>query len=252
VQRLLNDPPPTPTPRTSEHPIREMYALYESGASLLAVCREFGVSERRLRALFREMGLEIRSSGASRALRGSLIHQAQLLRMHELYESGASLGEVGEKFGVSKSHVGGLFRAAGLQTRPRGVSRALRTAARRRGMAREMHRLYDSGATIEEVAKRFKVSAKTVRRSFRGAGLQTRSGACRVRWSISRCERIAEMYELYRGGASTREVAEGFAVTQQYVQRLFRQAGLGMRPPSVTAALRLDALVNVPRRSLAS
>src|SRR4051794_39849680 len=56
--------------------------------------------------------------------------QRRVKRMHRLYETGASLEEVGERFGLSRPQVSSLFRQAGLTTRATGPQRRERALGR--------------------------------------------------------------------------------------------------------------------------
>jgi transposase len=226
VQRLLNDPPPTPTPHTSKHPIRQMYALYQTGASLREVGEEFGMTGERVGQLLRKAGLKTRSSGETLAL----ARRERVREMYELYRQGASLEGVGKEFGLSASGVQHLLS----QERKKLRSRAQRTALQRKLDTRpqEMYELYRQGATLAEVATHFGVSHSRVGQLFAQAGLRTRRPAEHP---------VQEMYELYELGATLAEVGEEFGLPYKRVFEIFRRAGLKTRSPSQTQALKTQA-----------
>jgi AraC-like DNA-binding protein len=141
--------------------------LYKQGASLGDVGDKFGISERFVHRLFKEAGLQVRSRG-----RLSGVVSYPIEEMYALYQRGATLKQVGEKFGLSGNRVSQLFKEAGLEVRSRG--RASGVVSRR---IEEMHALYQQGATLEEIAEEFEITRERVRQLFKAAGLKTRSTA---------------------------------------------------------------------------
>jgi DNA-directed RNA polymerase sigma subunit (sigma70/sigma32) len=95
--------------------------------------------------------------------------------MYALYETGVSLDEVGERFGVSAVRVSQLFRAERLPARrgPSPQTRA-RLDAKRLERVREMYAVYDTGVTYAEVGERFGISEERVCQLFSWAGLPSR------------------------------------------------------------------------------
>jgi DNA-directed RNA polymerase specialized sigma subunit len=218
VSELFNEAdlqirPPGRAPRR-EYPVGEMYALYQQGASLGEVGERFGVAVGRVPRLFKEAGLPVRPRGTYRR------REYPVGEMYALYQQGASLGEVGERFGISLSHLSYLFRAAGLRVRPRGRSQE------REYPVGEMYALYQRGVSLKEVGERFRVSESHLARLFGAAGLRTRP---RGR-SQQREYPVAEMYAVYQRGASLKEVGRQFSVSASHVGRLFEAVGLKTRP----------------------
>ncbi len=79
------------------------------------------------------------------------ISMSQVREMHELYQQGAMMKEVGKRFGISESRVSALFKRAGLQSRsPRPPAGGYPVG--------EMYETYQGGAAMDEVAKQFGVS----------------------------------------------------------------------------------------------
>ena len=144
--------------------------------------------------------------------------------MYALYEQGATMREVSEKFGCSVSVISPRFRTAGLATREK-VGRGSQTRPRRRWEhgypIDEMYAAYQEGLSLTQVGERFGVSKAQLSKRFKAAGLATRP-----RRSPDADRRIAAMYERYQAGAALREVAEEFGVSYARVRNLFLKAGL--------------------------
>ena len=88
--------------------------------------------------------------------------------MYEFYASGATLGQVAERFGVSRSRVAQVFRAAGRSTRrPRDVARLriARTRARDQAVVKRVR----DGVELEKAAAEFGIAVSTVRQILRNA-----------------------------------------------------------------------------------
>jgi transposase len=141
------------------------------------------------------------------------IPMSQVREMHELYQQGALMKDVGKRFGISESRVSALFKRAGLQSRhPRPPAGGYPVA--------EMYETYQGGAAMDEVAKQFGVSKPTISKLFKAAGLKTRPAV-----PPKDNRRLAEMYELYQRGATYHEVGEQFGIGGSRVGQLFSEAG---------------------------
>jgi transposase len=150
--------------------LREMYALYERGSTLKEVGEKFGYSERAMSARFRRAGLATREKigrGSQTRPRRHWENGYPVDEMYAAYREGASLRQVGERFGVSKPVLSRLFKAAGLQIRPTRPADADRRIA-------AMYELYQRGASMREVAQEFGISNARVSKLFEQAGLQAR------------------------------------------------------------------------------
>ncbi len=69
--------------------------------------------------------------------------------MHAVYQDGATLEEVGKRYGITRERVRQLFKKAGLKTRRR--QETLELKRRRDPTVAEMYALYEQGATLKEV-----------------------------------------------------------------------------------------------------
>lgn len=87
---------PQQAPRASEDLLQRAEAAYAAGGSLKAVARQVGLGHERLSRLLRERGVTLRNHSPST----SDIHL-----MRSMYEQGASLERVGDKFGYTAGTV---------------------------------------------------------------------------------------------------------------------------------------------------
>jgi hypothetical protein len=75
------------------------------------------------------------------------ISMSQVHEMHELYQRGAMMKDVGKRFGISESRVSTLFKRAGLQSRHLGK---IPTAAEYEQYARASKGASPSPATVSK------------------------------------------------------------------------------------------------------
>jgi transposase len=147
--------------------------------------------------------------------------------MYAMYQQGASLREVGERFGLHSPSVARLFREHGLAVRKRGTPPSKHPVVE----IYEMYEMYERGATLEEVGYRYSIASPRLSALFREHGL-----AVRKRGTPPSEHPVAEMYEMYEQGASLRDVGERFGVSSQAVGKLFRKNGFAMRKRGVLSA----------------
>jgi DNA-directed RNA polymerase sigma subunit (sigma70/sigma32) len=147
-------------------------------------------------------------------------HTARVQEMYALYQDGATLNKVGERYGVTRERVRQLFNKAGLATRSRReASERNRTPG---PPVVEMYALHEQGATLKEVGKQFGLSGSHVGYLFKKADLQRQPRRGRP---------VQEMHTLYKQGTTLKEVGEQFGLSASQVSRLFKKAGLQRRAP---------------------
>jgi AraC-like DNA-binding protein len=213
--------------RTVEHPVSQMYELYQTGASLREVGERFGVSSALVVKVFRRAGLERRSyaeAGRLRSADAKRTVEHPVSQMYELYQTGLSLGAVGERFGLSRSRVSELFMAAGLQSRQSAARKARRSVSKDQGRVRKMYALYEQGATLAEVGEAFSITTQRVQQLFGQAGLRTRSLST---YAASRHDagrqRSDEIINELRRVRDTRLVAQRLGVPHKTVLGVIRE-----------------------------
>jgi AraC-like DNA-binding protein len=88
-------------------------------------------------------------------------------QMQELYDAGGTLGEVAERFGISRERVRLLFRAHGLPTRSIAQTAALRREQLVNEHREQIIELIDSGVAPNEIAERLGISPQLVHDGLR-------------------------------------------------------------------------------------
>ena len=83
-------------PRASEDVLQRAEAAYTAGGSLKAVARQVGLGHERLARLLRERGVVLRNHSPS---------SCEIQLMRSMYEQGASLKRVGDRFGYTAGTV---------------------------------------------------------------------------------------------------------------------------------------------------
>ena len=140
--------------------------------------------------------------------------------MFALYEQGTTLQAVGEKFGLSKSYVSKLFKAAGHKTRPAGSPAA-------EYPVQAMYALYQQGTPLQAVGEKFGTSTELTRLIFARAGFKTRSAqetqALKMQADLRRSEAIAgAIVDCFRRLGDPKLVASELGVPQQKVRSVLR------------------------------
>jgi DNA-binding CsgD family transcriptional regulator len=93
------------------------------------------------------------------------LHTEQAAQLIAGYQAGATLRELGTRFGIHPETVGSILRRNGIQMRPKGLSPEQEATA---------ERLYATGLSLKRVGQRLGVDAETVRHILRNHGIQLR------------------------------------------------------------------------------
>ncbi len=114
--------------------VREMAAMYQRGAGLLAVSEAFGRSKDVVVRQLREVGVTIRRRGypAGRPRVDRTIHGKEMKRMYE--EESASIRDIAIHFGLSDRPVAATLRAMGVEILPPGGASQRRNMNKKEGV----------------------------------------------------------------------------------------------------------------------
>jgi hypothetical protein len=204
----------------------------------------------------------------------------RVLEMRELYNTGASLAEVAERFGLTRERVRQLFGAHHLPTRSTAETAALRRKLLMNDHRQQIFDLIDAGVAPRDIAERLAIPPQLVREALHDDPSRRRLAAFRrttkkrpkQRYTsdeLIECLRTASV-ELggvlttadYTGLARTRAFPDGrpWPTHQTPVLRFgswraaLQRAGLEANPPSAIAGQRLfttelcvDAILEVER-----
>lgn len=154
----------------------EIAAMYEGGATMQAVATAHGISVERVRQLLLRNGIK----GRDRWPIPVADDKAKAMQL--MYEAGATLGEVSDEHGLSKSVVKRTFSRLGVVIRKSG-RRVGHTYPPKRGdiivspdELSRMHRRYvEADLPLAQVASENGMCAMTLRRKFLQAGYRTRA-----------------------------------------------------------------------------
>jgi hypothetical protein len=114
--------------------IAEVHRLRLAGASKRQIAAALGIPLTEVKALVRPARPSPAKSvqkPASKSATGELEGTARVLAMADLYNSGAGMREVGDRFGVSAGRVGQLFQKHGIETRSAGQGKRIRSQRKR-------------------------------------------------------------------------------------------------------------------------
>lgn len=121
--------------------VRRMRKLYDTGATLEEVARQFGVSRERVRQIFTKHGLHTRSLTETNALRRQVLLDGHRERIFELIDEGATARQVVTRLDIPMRIVQDI-----LETDP---SRKRLVAFQRTAKARPSHPKYSDEEIIE-------------------------------------------------------------------------------------------------------
>lgn len=97
--------------------IMEMYALYQSGYTLVEVGRKFSVSKTTVRNRFRRLNLTVRSNAEAHLGKTNPDVDRRIKAIYKQYKAGDSLDKVAAHHGMSAAYLHKAFQARGLEVR---------------------------------------------------------------------------------------------------------------------------------------
>jgi len=146
-------------------------------------------------------------------------HQSAQERAQDLineYQAGASMAQIGERFGITKQRVSQIFKKHGVYIAP--------SRRGRRAVDQETTQKYVAEAirlgSKSEAAKTFGVSPDTISRALRRAGVKVSTGR------FTDEEVKADIISKYHSGERLREIGEVYGIRAQHVNSLLRKWGV--------------------------
>ena len=153
------------------------------------------------------------------------------------YAAGDSTNIIAKRYGVATVTVLFALRGLGVTMRKGGCSPTV-TKARAAKFASIVQLRVDGASTVE-AARAVGVSASTVRKFARVAGLKRRSSGRPSR----RHPRLDDMGRDYAAGDSLKTLAARYAVDFSHISRLLRNAGVTMRSRGKPRAIDHEAVI---------
>jgi uncharacterized protein YjcR len=207
----------------NEEAVRQAHRTYVAGEHHVAeVAIGLGVSPGIMRKHFRRLGLEVRPPGGMpRPLRDEAVRRA-----HRVYVARERrVAEIASGLGVSPHTMRAHFRRLGLEIRQRSGIRCLPNDEE----VRAAHRSYIAGERpVAEIAHGLGISDETMRRRFRGLGLDIRQpGRTPL---LSTDDEVRQAHRAYiKGERRVDEIAIGLGVSAETMRRRFRRLRLEIR-----------------------
>lgn len=147
------------------------------------------------------------------------VHQSAQERAPDLineYQAGATMAEIGEKFGITRQRVSQIFKQFGVYVAPSRRGRRPADAETTAKYVAEAIRL----GSKSEAAKTFGVSPDTISRALRRAGVKISTG------KFTEEKVRADIISRYHSGERLSEIAEVYGTRAQHVNSLLRKWGV--------------------------
>ena len=169
------------------------------------------------------------------------LNPAEVIRY---YQSGKTLRECGNQFGVSYVTIKNLLTANGIPLRSRSAAQRLRKEReRKRNRTRErVISLYESGVSIEACCRKTSTSKPTVRKILQEAGIEIRDPSFYLkRKSLSLpAQEIKRLY--LEDQVSGIAISEKYNVSPPTIYRVLRRQGVKLRsgPEAIRIAKKMS------------
>jgi uncharacterized protein (DUF433 family) len=217
--------------------------VQHEGVSFAQLARDYGVGVEAVRGQLRARGIQAPPPTGPRVLCG--VPAAQIA---SLYASGLTMAQIGIRYGVSRETIRARLFAAGVTPRQvtAGPMTSGRVSSRRAAKpipVQEAAERYREGATLKDLATRYAVTARTVRRQLIAAGVSLRSrGTGRIPIPV------AEAAGLYASGQTLRQVAQRYGVCETVIYDRFTEAGVPLRRKTDRKQVDLELLARLAQQ----
>ena len=186
----------------------------QEGETLQAIADDYGVTRQNIHLLTRDLPRPPRQRRTNEALKEQII---------AVYQAGNSLANTGRIVGASRSLVTTVITDAGIKKKG-AVARQLRAD---RSRIQALVAFYRQGYTVASTARRFSVAPGTAASHIRQAGVMRSTRETRLVDPESPYrEKRLQAVELYQQGLFQKEVSDRLGVSQSFVRRNARRAGL--------------------------
>lgn len=142
--------------------------------------------------------------------------QGRSKEMIEAYQAGATMAELGTKFGITRQRVSQIFKKHGIHVEP---SRRGRKPVDPETTKKYVAEAVKLGSKVQ-AAQVFGVSPDTIGRALRRAGISLKVG----KFTDEKVK--ADIIKRYEAGERLREIAERYDTRAQHVNSLLRKWGV--------------------------
>ena len=188
---------------------------YQEGRSTYELAETYGHSPVTMSNIVRRQGGQVRPARPQSKWNAET--KAAAIR---LYRRGLPLRAVARQVGVRGSTVSAAIIDAGIALKPGGAAHATFPTSKDRERVRAE---YESGCSLNELARRYGCSTQPVRRAIEAAGGKTRPTGRSAIWTAERIEWAAEQF---RQGRTFQQIADETGMSPSNVYTRLRAAGV--------------------------
>lgn len=200
--------------KLSEEKVQEICRRYQAGESSSEIAEDFDVAPSSILRRLRKCGVTTRLGDGPVRLRK--LNEAQIQEAARRYQTGESMSELAQDFGVSDGTISRSLRRHGVAIRPCKFSEE---------QEQEICRRYEDGEATYEIACALGIERTSVIRCARRHGVTIRTER-QHKLSITQEN---EAVERYLQGESCRQAGERFGVTAQPIIDLLERRGITRR-----------------------
>lgn len=205
--------------RLSKEQVTEMTKAYADGAETSELAAKYNVSVSTLYNWLRRRGIPVQERSKLQRIPEEKIRDA--MERYDNGNGGVSVRSLARECGVSQTALASAFHARGVRIPPR--NRVMPEELKEKAVE-----LARSGETYDSVAGALNISASSVSRYCRMAGLSRRRGPWEGHPRLTDMQ-VEEMAARYRAGETQSELASSYGVTVATVGRRLRGAGVQTR-----------------------
>ena len=214
-------------------PDEEMALMYANGMSTYEIAEHLNFSYARVYAALKRQGTKFRAKGYNvSSLRKQRVDE-RVEAMFAMRQQGATLEEIGAKYGITRERVRQLFVAHGKHTerplRPEEIKAVEE---------------YVNGDSLVEVAERNGYTGTKMRALINKAGYQVRPSPKNFRYHPQTLEKAEKAGKMYRAGHTPAEIAVALDCQPPSIYRFLAIAGV--KPSSEKGRSRRN---NIKRRA---
>lgn len=165
--------------------------------------------------------------------------------LEEMYQRPMSFLEMGKELGVSNVTVKNWFKFYGIPIRSHKENQSLMMRRKRADLPDTLGEEYLAGASLDQLAKKYGVSAPPIRKKLKELGVKIRTaaeGSCLI--ERDHVYLPDDIMDQYRAGKSLEELAKPYNTTPETVKKRLIKAGISLRTRSHSAKNAVPKIMN--------